>query len=200
MTDRPLPISVDSADPLDSLTLTGLEIFAHHGVFDFERENGQTFIVDVTVWLDTRPAAAGDELAATLHYGELAEEIHRVSAADPVDLIETLAERIAATVLAHAVARRVRVTVHKPDAPIRVPFADVSITITRSARDSVVSADREIAQNRADSTASPHTVGGPEPVAATTASADSAATARPTTATQDATSAAADAAEIEDPR
>jgi dihydroneopterin aldolase len=129
---------------LDSLTLTGLEIFAHHGVFDFERENGQTFIVDVTVWLDSRAAAAGDELAATLHYGELAEEIHRVAAADPVDLIETLAERIASTVLAHPVADRVRVTVHKPDAPIAVPFADVAITITRVAPAAEVTLDEPV--------------------------------------------------------
>lgn len=117
---------------LDVLTLTGLEVFAHHGVFDFERENGQRFVIDVALWLDTAAAAAGDELAATVHYGELAVEISDAVAADPVDLIETLAERIAGVVLAHEPVQRVRVVVHKPDAPITVPFADVSITITRS--------------------------------------------------------------------
>jgi dihydroneopterin aldolase len=116
---------------LDLLTLTGLEVFAHHGVFDFERENGQLFVVDVLAWLDTAPAAGGDDLGKTVHYGELAVEISAAVAADPVDLIETLAERIAGVVLAHEPVQRVRVVVHKPDAPIPVPFGDVSITITR---------------------------------------------------------------------
>ncbi|WP_440710231.1 dihydroneopterin aldolase [Herbiconiux sp. YIM B11900] len=118
-------------DELDILTLTGLEVFAHHGVFDFERENGQRFVIDVALWLDTAPAAAGDALAETVHYGELAVEISDAVGADPVDLIETLAERVAGVVLAHEPVQRVRVVVHKPDAPITVPFGDVSITITR---------------------------------------------------------------------
>jgi dihydroneopterin aldolase len=115
----------------DSITLTGLRITAHHGVFDFERENGQEFVIDVTVWLDFRAAAAGDDLARTIHYGELAEEVADAARRDPVDLIETLAERIADVVLAHEAAQRVRVTVHKPQAPIEVPFADVSVQIER---------------------------------------------------------------------
>ena len=124
----PAPMSVDE---LDVLTLTGLEVFAHHGVFGFERENGQLFVLDVELWLDTAGAAGGDDLAQTVHYGELAEEIAAAVANDPVDLIETLAERVAGVVLAHPPVRQTRVVVHKPDAPITVPFADVSITIIR---------------------------------------------------------------------
>ena len=116
----------------DSITLTGLRITAHHGVFDFERENGQEFVIDVTVWLDFRAAAAGDDLARTIHYGELAEEVAEAVRRDPVDLIETLAERVADVVLAHEAAERVRVTVHKPQAPIEIPFADVSVPIERT--------------------------------------------------------------------
>lgn len=115
----------------DSITLTGLRIEANHGVFDFERENGQVFVIDVTVRLDLAPAAAGDELSATLHYGDLANEVTAAVKRDPVDLIETVAERIAGVVLAHPQADEVTVTVHKPDAPIEVPFADVAVTITR---------------------------------------------------------------------
>lgn len=115
----------------DLLTITGLEVFAHHGVFDFERENGQRFVIDVELALDTSAAAGDDDLAQTVHYGELAVEISEAVAADPVDLIETLAERVAGVVLAHPPVERVRVVVHKPDAPIPVPFADVSITIVR---------------------------------------------------------------------
>lgn len=118
-------------DELDQLELTGLEVFAHHGVFDFERENGQLFVIDVRLWLDTAAAASGDDLERTVHYGVLAEQITAAVAADPVDLIETLAERVAGVVLSHAPVQRVRVVVHKPDAPITVPFGDVSITITR---------------------------------------------------------------------
>ena len=118
-------------DARDHISLTGLRVQAHHGVFDFERENGQPFVADVTVWVDFAAAAAGDELAATIHYGELAEEVVAAVAHDPVDLIESVAERIATTVLARPAAQRVQVTLHKPDAPITVPFDDVSVTITR---------------------------------------------------------------------
>lgn len=118
-------------DELDSLAITGLTVHANHGVFDFERRDGQPFIIDLTVWLDTSGAASGDDLALTLHYGELAEEVAAAVSADPVDLIETLAERVARVVLAHPVAQSVRVTVHKPEAPIPLTFADVSITILR---------------------------------------------------------------------
>lgn len=119
----------------DSITLTGLRITAHHGVFDFEREDGQEFVIDVTVWLDFRAAAAADDLARTIHYGELAGEVADAVRRDPVDLIETLAERIAEVVLDHEAAERVRVTVHKPQAPIEIPFADVSVQIERQQRD-----------------------------------------------------------------
>ena len=115
----------------DLLTLTGLRASAFHGVFEHERRTGQVFIIDVTIHLDLSPAAAGDELAKTIHYGELAEEIVGAVERDPVDLIETVAERIAQLVLAHEPAQLVEVTVHKPSAPITVPFDDVAVTIER---------------------------------------------------------------------
>ena len=118
-------------NPLDQITITGLRANAHHGVFDDERRNGQLFIVDVTVSLDFSKAAASDDLGLTIHYGELAEEVIAAVESDPVDLIETVAERVAAVVLAHRAAQRVTVTLHKPEAPIAVPFDDVSVTITR---------------------------------------------------------------------
>ncbi len=118
--------------PTDSIVLTGLRVRAHHGVFDFEREQGQEFVVDVTAWLDLSSAAAGDDLGATVHYGELAEEVVAAVERDPVDLIETVAERVAATVLAHEPVDAVEVTVHKPQAPISVPFGDVAVRVLRS--------------------------------------------------------------------
>ena len=119
---------------LDSITLTGIRARGFHGVYDAERADGQDFVIDATVWLDLAAAAASDSVHDTLHYGELAEEIAGAAQRDPVDLIETVAERIAAVVLSHGAARRVRVTVHKPQAPISVPFTDVAVTITRPAR------------------------------------------------------------------
>ena len=116
----------------DRITLTGLKVQANHGVFDFERANGQLFIIDVTAWLDLSPAALSDDLGNTVHYGELAEEVVAVVASDPVDLIETVAERVAQVVLAHTPVERVEVTVHKPQAPISVEFDDVAVTIERS--------------------------------------------------------------------
>lgn len=116
----------------DLLTLSGLRARAHHGVFEHERQDGQEFVIDVQVWLDSSPAAASDDLAQTVHYGILAEEVVAAVERDPVDLIETVAERIATVVLAHPPVLRTRVTLHKPFAPITVPFDDVSITIERS--------------------------------------------------------------------
>ncbi|WP_312855051.1 dihydroneopterin aldolase [Agromyces agglutinans] len=119
------------ADRRDRITLTGLRVHAHHGVFDFEREAGQPFVVDLTAWVDLAPAAAGDDLAQTVHYGDLAEAVVAAVERDPVDLIETVAERVAAVALGFGPVIEVEVTVHKPDAPIAVPFGDVAVTIVR---------------------------------------------------------------------
>lgn len=118
----------------DLLTLTGLRATGHHGVFDHERRDGQEFIVDLVVTTDFAAAAASDDLTKTIHYGELAEQVVAAIERDPVDLIETLAERIVEIALAYPAAASVTVVVHKPDAPITVPFDDVSVTITRSRR------------------------------------------------------------------
>jgi dihydroneopterin aldolase len=124
-------MSMSGLVPLDEITLTGLRATAFHGVFEDERRDGQVFVIDVTVQLDLAAAAASDDLSQTIHYGILAEEVVRAVESNPVDLIETVAERVAQVALAHPPARVVRVTVHKPEAPITVPFEDVAVTITR---------------------------------------------------------------------
>ena len=115
----------------DTISLTGVRARGHHGVLAEERRDGQEFVVDVALTLDLARAAASDDVADTVHYGELAEAIVAAIERDPVDLIETVAERAADTALAFERVRRVEVTVHKPEAPISVPFADVSVTIER---------------------------------------------------------------------
>lgn len=117
--------------PDDRLSLTGLRAFAHHGVYEQERIDGQEFVIDVSVWFDSRPAAAKDDLTKTINYGVLAEQIVAEVENDPVDLIETVADRIATLVLEQPRAKSVEVTIHKPSAPITVPFDDVSLTIAR---------------------------------------------------------------------
>jgi 7,8-dihydroneopterin aldolase/epimerase/oxygenase len=117
---------------VDRVALRGLRARGHHGVFPHEREEGQTFVVDLVLGLDTRPAAAADDLTKTVHYGVVAEEVVEVVEGEPVALIETLADRIAERCLKHEQVREVEVVVHKPEAPITVPFDDVTITITRS--------------------------------------------------------------------
>lgn len=116
----------------DRIALTGLRVRAHHGVFEFERVEGQEFVIDVSVAVDLAAAASADDLDRTVHYGELAEAVVAAVERDPVDLIETVAERVAAVALGFAAVDEVEVTVHKPQAPISVPFGDVAVTIVRS--------------------------------------------------------------------
>lgn len=115
----------------DYITLKGLRVQANHGVLASEREHGQLFVIDVIAFLNLAPASHSDVLAETVDYGVLSQEIHRAVSGDPVDLIETVAERVATVALHHRAIERVEVTVHKPQAPITVEFEDVSVTIVR---------------------------------------------------------------------
>ncbi len=126
---------VEAAPRHDRLALTGLRAIGHHGVLEHERREGQEFVVDVQLGLDTRSAAGSDDLAGTVHYGHLAERLHAAITSEPVDLIETLAQRLADVCLAEPPVDWVDVTVHKPHAPIQVAFDDVSLTIHRSRDD-----------------------------------------------------------------
>ena len=119
-------------DFVDEITITGIRAYGYHGVYPDEKRDGQEFVVDAQLLLSTARAAETDDVADTVHYGELAERIAAVVAGDPVDLIETLANRIAEVVLAYDLVQMTRVTVHKPSAPIAVPFADVAVTVNRS--------------------------------------------------------------------
>ncbi len=115
----------------DELAVLGIECFGHHGVFDFERREGQVFVIDLVLGIDTMPAATSDQLRDTVDYGSLVARVKEAVESDPVDLIEKLAQRIAGVCLLDARVEWVRVTVHKPDAPIEATFADVALTIVR---------------------------------------------------------------------
>lgn len=115
----------------DLIRLVGISATGHHGVLAEERRDGQTFVADVTLHLDTREAAAGDRLDATVDYAAVAVRVTDILAGEPADLIETVAERIAAALLADPRVGAVDVVLHKPQAPIPVPFADVTVEIHR---------------------------------------------------------------------
>jgi 7,8-dihydroneopterin aldolase/epimerase/oxygenase len=119
----------------DRLAVRGIEAYGHHGVFDFERREGQLFKVDLVLGMDTLPAARSDNLQDTVDYGTLVAAVKEAVETDPVDLIETLAQRIADVCLTDSRVQWTEVTVHKPDAPIEAAFTDVALTITRSRRD-----------------------------------------------------------------
>lgn len=127
MPDAPL----DAAGP-DRLAVLGIEAFGHHGVFEHERRDGQVFVVDLALFLDTRPAARSDDLQDTVDYGTLVAKVKHALESDPVDLVETLAERVAALCLEDPRVQSAQVTLHKPHAPIASTFADVTLTITRT--------------------------------------------------------------------
>ena len=125
------PVLDGEGRPLDQVVLRGLSVRGRHGVLDAERELGQTFVLDVVLHLDTRAAAADDDLTRTVHYGVLAEQVAAVVAGEPVALVETLAQRVADVALVPEPVVAVDVTVHKPQAPVTVPFADVEVRIRR---------------------------------------------------------------------
>lgn len=116
----------------DRIRLSGLRVRGRHGVYDFERAEGQDFVVDTELELDLAPAAASDDVADTVHYGELAGRLAAIIAGEPVNLVETLAGRLADECLTDKRVDAATVTVHKPQAPIPHEFADVAVTVRRS--------------------------------------------------------------------
>ena len=111
------------------IRVTGLRVRGRHGVLDVERREGQTFVVDVVLDADVSPA--NDDLAETVDYAVLAEAMADVVAGEPVNLIETLAQRIADVCLRDDRVRRAEVTVHKPEVPMNVTLDEVSVTLVR---------------------------------------------------------------------
>jgi len=116
----------------DRIVLRGLRAHGRHGVLATERAAGQFFGLDLELEVDTRPAAASDDLADTVDYSAVAAAALGVVTGDPVDLVETLADRVARTVLVDPRVYAVTVSVHKFQAPLAVPFDDVVVVIRRT--------------------------------------------------------------------
>src|SRR5674476_1097005 len=94
---------------IDRVRLSGISAIGHHGVLEHERREGQTFVADVVLHVDTRPAAEQDRLDLTVDYGVLAQEVVDVLIGSPADLLETVAERVAAVALEHEIVQAVDV-------------------------------------------------------------------------------------------
>jgi len=116
----------------DKIKVTGIEGLGYHGLYDSEREIGQPFVVDVVLKLDLEKAGKTDEIQYTVDYNDIAQLIYNEIVGPPMKLLETMAEKICQKIFAaYSPIEEIEVTVHKPRAPISVPFGDVSITIKR---------------------------------------------------------------------
>lgn len=117
----------------DQIVLTGIEGFGYHGLFDHERKDGQDFYVDLVLDVDLTQASVSDEIEDTVNYGEITDLVVEEITSNPVNLIEKLAARIAERVLnQHLKVISVKVTVHKPQAPVSAKLQDIAVVITRS--------------------------------------------------------------------
>lgn len=117
----------------DRIVLSGLRFYGHHGVFPEETRLGQTFLVDVEMYLDLAPAGQTDDLTRSVDYGQVYQTVREIVEGPPFQLIEALAEAIAARVISPPVREAV-IRVHKPQAPIPGTFADVFVEVRRRAQ------------------------------------------------------------------
>lgn len=114
---------------IQTIKLAGIDAFGHHGVFDFEKQNGQQFLIDAEIEFDASEAIASDDVANTLNYAQLAELIKQNVESDPVDLLETLVSRVTRMLIAldpKIISVFIRIT--KPSAPMDSSLGKVSIS------------------------------------------------------------------------
>lgn len=118
---------------MDFIKITNLEVFAHHGVFPEENENGQNFYINAKLYLSTKEAGKSDDLLKSVHYGEVCELINRHLKEHTYKLLETAAEQVTAEIFkAFPLIEKIQLEICKPHAPIPLPFENVSVTIERS--------------------------------------------------------------------
>lgn len=118
---------------MDKIKLTGLDFYGYHGCLPEEREKGQHFFLDITMYADLRTAGETDDLSATINYAEVYETAKAIVEGEPCRLIEAVGERTAAAILRdYDDVQKVRVTVHKPQAPISGKFGDAAVSVVRT--------------------------------------------------------------------
>lgn len=129
---------------LDQIWVQGIRVTGYHGVYDAEKETGQLFLADVVAHVSTHGAASRDDLQRTVNYSDIADRAAGVLGGDPADLLETVAEHIARSILEMDGVHCVDVTVHKPQAPLHVEFRDVMVKIRRDLKSGALWADKRI--------------------------------------------------------
>ncbi|MGH8937634.1 MAG: dihydroneopterin aldolase [Acidimicrobiia bacterium] len=121
-----------SARGADRIELRGIRVFGYHGAMPEEQQEGQEFLIDVTLHLSLAAAGASDQLEHTVDYHELAERVAGRVAEERWNLLERVAERVAELAMEDRRVHTVEVTVRKPQAPVEVPIEHVAVTITRN--------------------------------------------------------------------
>ena len=116
---------------IDKVSITGIEAFGFHGVFEHERKEGQEFFVDVEFEYDTSKVIQTDFIEDAIDYGAVAILIKSIVEGEPKNLIEKVADEIAQQILKNFKVNSVKVTLHKPHAPIDMEFKDVSVSVER---------------------------------------------------------------------
>jgi len=120
----------------DTVFVTGLALHAYHGVMQHEAKVGQSFRLDLTLDIDLKAASRSDKLAHTVGYDQVVEVASRAFCGRRYRLVEAAAGAVADAILDRfAQVSAVRVTLHKPHAPIAATFADVGVTLFRSRQD-----------------------------------------------------------------
>lgn len=115
---------------MDKIYMKGLEIFAYHGVNPEEKENGQPFVLDITLWADLARARHSDNLADTVNYAAVRKTVQRVFTGEKYDLIERAAQDVCDGILAeHPRVQAVGLTLKKPEAPMNAVFDYVAVEI-----------------------------------------------------------------------
>jgi dihydroneopterin aldolase len=117
----------------DTIFVTGLSLHAYHGVMEHEQKVGQTFGIDLVLHIDLAEASRSDKLADTVSYDQVVDVASRAFCSERYRLVERAAGAVADAVLAaFPPVSALRVTVHKPHAPIAATFADVGVSIERA--------------------------------------------------------------------
>lgn len=116
----------------DLISIKGIKGFGYHGIFDFERRDGQEFFVDIEVVINLQDASKSDDLQDSIDYGLLTTIAREEIEGEPLNLIERLAGRIADRIMGQfPQAKSVSITVHKPSAPVSEDVTDIAVTINR---------------------------------------------------------------------
>lgn len=117
---------------MDKIIISGLEVFARHGVFPEEKRDGQIFVLDIELSVDLRPAGQSDDLARTVDYGAVCRVAHEAMTEKSFALIEAAAEAVCRAILVEFPrAEEVTLRLSKPGAPVPFVISHAAVEITR---------------------------------------------------------------------